>query len=341
MAEDCEPCRAAVCESVLGSPTVAVTGAAGFIGSHLVERLLALGCTVLGVDDFDPWYDPMQKRNNLSEACRHPNFELVEASLDVEMAPAICGEASVVFHLAGRPGVQDSWGKGFVETCRRNIDLTQRVFEASIGCGVSRVVYASSSSVYGSGANGVDTSPDLQPISPYGASKLAGEQLAAVYRTRGVNITNLRYFTVYGPRQRPDMAMHRMLEATRIDGPVFIRRGDGRQRREFTYVADVVEATVAAGFVAEAADKTFDIGGGSSVSLEEAMALVEHTTGSAIRMRCVPSPAGDPITTVARTKEAFEVLGWQPQVELSEGLSRQWAWHRQRLESEISALVAD
>lgn len=326
---------------VFGSPTVAVTGAAGFIGSHLVERLLTLGCSVIGIDDFDPWYDPLQKRTNLLDARKHPNFELVEASLDIDVAHEIFDRASVVFHLAGRPGVQDSWGEGFVDSSRRNIELTQRVYEASVACGVSRVVYTSSSSVYGADATGLDVPPQSRPISPYGVSKLAGEQLAHVYRAQGLNVTNLRYFTVYGPRQRPDMAMHRMFEATRIGGPVFLRRGSGRQRREFTYVQDVVEATAAAGFIGEAANKTFDIGGGSSVSLEEVMALVETVAGSPMQMRCVTAPTGDPMATVARTEQAVEVLGWRPQVGLEEGLYRQWNWHRQCLESEASILVAD
>lgn len=324
-----------------GSPTVAVTGAAGFIGSHLSERLLRLGCSVIGIDDFDPWYDLNQKKSNLLGALEDPNFELVDGALNHETACAAFSRSSIVFHLAGRPGVQDSWGRGFVESSRRNVELTQQVLEASVECGVSRVVYASSSSVYGSGATSLEIAPDSQPISPYGVSKLVGEQLAHVYRNRGLQVTNLRYFTVYGPRQRPDMAMHRMFESTRLDGPVFVRRGDGLQRREFTYVTDVVSATVAAGFVAEAADETFDVGGGSSVSLQEVMSLVEELAGRRMRTETTAAPAGDPAVTVARTNKTRKLLGWVPEVDLVTGLSQQWEWHRQRVSSEASILVAD
>ena len=324
-----------------GAPTVAVTGAAGFIGSHLVERLLQLGCSVIGVDDFDPWYDQNQKRNNLRGIVQNPNFELVDEALNHEIACAVFGRSSVVFHLAGRPGVQDSWGHGFIESSRRNVELTQQVFEASVECDVSRVVYASSSSVYGSGATGLQIAPEPQPISPYGVSKLVGEQLAHVYRNQGLEVTNLRFFTVYGPRQRPDMAMHRMFESTKPGGPVFVRRGDGLQRREFTYVSDVVSATVAAGFVAAAADETFDVGGGSSVSLQEVMSMVEKLAGASMRTETTSAPAGDPAITVARTSRTSAVLGWNPEVDLLEGLREQWEWHRYRASSEAPLLIAD
>ena len=324
-----------------GSPTVAVTGVAGFIGSHLAERLLQLGCSVIGIDDFDPWYDLNQKRNNLLDVIGNPNFELVDRALDHETACAAFGRSSVVFHLAGRPGVQDSWGQGFVESSRRNVELTQQVLEASVESDVSRVVYASSSSVYGSGATSLEIAPEPQPISPYGVSKLVGEQLAHVYRNRGLEVTNLRYFTVYGPRQRPDMAMHRMFESTKANGPVFVRRGDGLQRREFTYVSDVVSATVAAGFVAAAADETFDVGGGSSVSLQEVMSLVEKLAGAPMRTETTAAPAGDPAVTVARTKKTRDVLGWIPEVDLVKGLGQQCEWHRQRVSSEAPILIAD
>ena len=335
------PGEAKTFERLFGNPTVAVTGAAGFIGSHLVERLLQLGCHVIGIDDFDPWYSPDQKRSNVAGAIDNSRFELVEGTLSREMAQKAFSRSSVVFHLAGRPGVQDSWGEGFVDSSRRNIELTQRVYEASVDCQVERVVYASSSSVYGVGATSLDVSPEPRPISPYGVSKLVGEQLAHVYRARGLHITNLRYFTVYGPRQRPDMAMHRMFEATAPDGPTFVRRGDGRQRREFTYVSDVVEATVASGFVTEAANATFDVGGGSSVSLQEVMTMVEKLADASMRIETVRLPAGDPAVTVARTDDAADILGWIPKIDLVEGLSRQCEWHRQRGVSKNSVLVSD
>ncbi len=175
-----EPSGAITFEGFFGTPTVSVTGAAGFIGSHLVGRLLQLGCHVIGIDDFDPWYSPHQKRSNLFATANNSKFELVDGTLSPEIARETFSRSSVVFHLAGRPGVQDSWGEGFVDSSRRNIELTQRVYEASVDSQVERVVYASSSSIYGSGATNPAARPEPQPISPYGVSKLVGEQLAHV-----------------------------------------------------------------------------------------------------------------------------------------------------------------
>jgi UDP-glucose 4-epimerase len=322
--------------SVEGAPSeqdpVLVTGAAGFIGSHLVDHLLHLGHTVVGVDDFDPWYDPAAKHANLAGARFHPSFTFVEADLgalaDRALADLLAG-VSVVFHLAGRPGVQDSWGEGFGESVRRNVEVTQRIYEAALAAGVGRVVYASSSSVYGSsGASGRSQRAETAPISPYGVTKLAGEQLAEVYRSRGLATTTLRYFTVYGPRQRPDMAMHRLFRATTPDGPVFGLRGRGDQRREFTHVDDVVRATVAAGFRPQAADATIDIGGGSGVRLRDVIDLVTQIAGAPVRIHQGPPAPGDPATTRADHRVARRLLGWEPQVDLETGLRSQGSWHR-------------
>jgi len=306
---------------VAGGRPVVVSGAAGFIGSHLVDALLAAGYRVVAVDDMSPFYDPARKRANLAVARRHPRCRVVEGDLAAGGLRDLLAEASVVFHLAARPGVQDSWGDGFADACRRNIELTQRVFEAALAGGIDRVVFASSSSVYGDGGTG--------PISPYGVTKLAGEQLAQVYRARGLVVTCLRYFTVYGPRQRPDMALHRLFEAALGRGPGFALRGEGRQRRELTFVSDVVRATMAAGFVPAAADRTLDVGGGSSVSLVELLDRVAAVTGRPVPTYAVAAAAGDPSATVADLGPAAEVLGWVPQVDLDRGLRAQWAWHRQ------------
>ncbi|MEM9562726.1 MAG: NAD-dependent epimerase/dehydratase family protein [Actinomycetota bacterium] len=314
--------------------SVVVTGAAGFIGSHLVERLLDAGHQVLGIDDFDGWYDPAVKQANLAAAMDRSGFTLVDgdlggggdAGLDADRLADLLTGADVVFHLAGRPGVQDSWGAGFADYVERTVHVTQRVYEAARAADVGRVVYASSSSVYGT-SSAVGGDRTTTPVSPYGVSKLAGEHLAGVYRVRGLSITSLRYFTVYGPRQRPDMAMHRLFRATMADGPTFVLRGDGRQRREFTHVGDVAAATEAAGWRPEADGATIDIGGGSSVALREVIDLVERIAGAPVRLRSLPVAAGDPAATVAEHEAARSVLGWEPVTDLEAGLTSQWAWH--------------
>ncbi|MEM9654256.1 MAG: NAD-dependent epimerase/dehydratase family protein [Actinomycetota bacterium] len=315
---------------------VVVTGAAGFIGSHLVELLLQGGHTVVGIDDFDPWYDPAVKRANLSTAAGQDRFTLIEGDLvgvgsggiDADLLADLFSDASVVFHLAGRPGVQDSWGPGFNDYVERNIRATQRLYEAALAADVERVVYASSSSVYGA-SSAAGGSRETAPLSPYGVSKLAGEHLAGVYQARGLCVTSLRYFTVYGPRQRPDMAMHRLFKATMDDGPTFVLRGDGTQQREFTHVTDVAAATAAAGWQPGAANAILDIGGGSSVALNEVIRTVEDIAGAPVRLRKVPTVAGDPPATVADHDGARRLLNWEPATDLVAGLTAQWAWHRQ------------
>ena len=305
---------------------VVVTGAAGFIGSTVVDRLLALGADVIGIDDLDPWYGRDRKSANLAAASESSAFTLLEADA-AEVIADVLEPDDTVLHLAGRPGVQDSWGSGFVDYSRRNIELTQCVYEAALGAGVQRVVYASSSSIYGGSSAADDRG--AAPISPYGVSKLAGEHLAVVYAERGLDIVSLRYFTVYGPRQRPDMAMHRMFEATGDNGSVFVRRGDGEQRREFTFVGDVAEATILSAVVPDASGQTLDIGGGESASLLDAIAIVERLAGP-IRMETVPAPAGDPRATAADLGPTTAALGWRPTTSLVDGLTAQAAWRRER-----------
>lgn len=235
----------------------------------------------------------------------------------------------MLYHLAARPGVQDSWSAGFADTTRQNILGTQVVLEAALASKVGRVVCASSSSIYGATASlGGDRA--MRPISPYGVSKAAMEHLATVYGDRGLAVACPRYFTVYGPRQRPDMAMHRLFEATTPGGATFVRRGTGDQQREFTYAGDVVSATVAAGDSADAEGQAFDLGGGSSTSVNAVSRLVEELTGSAIRSRSEPIPAGDPPATVADLGPAKQLLGWAPTTTLKQGLEVQHRWHAQR-----------
>ena len=237
--------------------------------------------------------------------------------------------AGVVFHLAGRPGVQDSWGEGFGACVERNVAVTQRLYEAALEAEVERVVYASSSSVYGT-TSATGAGRVAAPVSPYGVAKLAGEHLAGVYRARGLAVTSLRYFTVYGPRQRPDMAMYRLFQASMPDGPTFVRRGSGEQRREFTHVSDVVAATIAAGWSVGAEHASIDVGGGSSVSLRDVIDVIECLTGAPVRLRSTESAAGDPTVTLADHGDALRLLGWRPVIDLEQGLRSQWEWHRQR-----------
>ena len=306
-----------------------VTGAAGFIGSHLVDLLLERGHSVIGLDSLDPAYSPAQKRANLAAAERHPSFRLVVDDLRRVDLAALFAEAGTVYHLAARAGVQDSWQQGVTDTWEVNVAGTQAVLETALAVGVDRVVLASSSSVYGETA--APGGPRIvNPISPYGASKAACEHLAGVYAGRGLEVVALRYFTVFGPRQRPDMAMHRMFEATRPEGPTFSRRGSGEQTREFTFVRDVAKATAAAARVPAAAGQTFDIGGGARPSLNDVIAAAGAIAGAAVRVRTVPRPAGDPQATAADTGPARQLLGWRPVTSLRRGLTEQAAWHRQR-----------
>ncbi len=284
---------------------------------------------MIGLDSLDPAYSPAQKRANLAAAQQHPSFRLVVDDLRRAHLAGLFAEAATVYHLAARAGVQDSWRQGVTDTWEVNVAGTQAVLDAALTAGAGRVVLASSSSVYGETA--APGGPRIvNPISPYGASKAACEHLAGVYSGRGLEVVTLRYFTVYGPRQRPDMAMHRMFEATRADGPTFSRRGSGEQTREFTFVGDVARATAAAAAVPAAAGRAFDIGGGARHSLNDVIAAVGAVSGAAVRVRTVPRPAGDPQATAADADPARRLLGWRPVTSLRRGLAEQGAWHRQR-----------
>ena len=322
-----------MCETRQPPPRCVVTGAAGFIGSHLVDRLLAEGHDVVGLDAWDDWYPVAAKRSNLAGAMASPSFDLRRADTTVDDLTAVLEPGDLVFHLAARPGVQDSWGAGFETAMRVNVTGTQRVFDAALRRGCRRVVFASSSSVYGDSA-GHAGERVVAPVSPYGVSKAAGEQLADVYSDRGLDVVALRYFTVYGARQRPDMAFHRLFRAASPDRPdVFPLRGSGEQRREFTHVSDVVAATIAAGSAPSARGRWFDVGGGTSARLLDVMETIERITGTRLRVEHQPPAAGDPETTVAECGPAAAELGWEPRVELIHGLVDQWDWHLSQLGS--------
>lgn len=303
-----------------------VSGVAGFIGSHLAERLIREGCEVRGVDAFIGNYDRSIKERNLGALRRHAAFRFWEADLAEAELEGLVREADWVFHLAAQPGVRASWGSEFTDYARHNVLATQRLLEACKDAKIHKLVYASSSSVYGD----TDDLPmredgGTRPVSPYGVTKLAAEHLCYLYwKAFGVPAVSLRYFTVYGPRQRPDMGFHIFMRAILREETLPLY-DDGNQSRDFTFVADAVEATVAAARY-PGAGEVFNVGGGSRVTLNEALGMIERLAGRALRVRRLPRQHGDVRHTAAEIRKATERLGFRPRVSLSEGLRQQWEW---------------
>ena len=300
-----------------------VTGAAGFIGSHLAEALQGAGHEVVGVDCFTDYYDFALKEEN-ARGLDVRRLDLAEDDLELDL-DGIDG----VFHLAGQPGVK-SFGDVFPLYLRRNVLASQRVFEAAAAAGV-RVVFASSSSVYGE-AERYPTAEDVppRPVSPYGITKLACEHLARAYaHSFELDAVVLRYFNAYGPRQRPDMAFTRIVEALALGGS-FTLYGDGEQSRSFTYVADVVEATVLA-MEKAASGTTLNVGGGQEATMNESIAMLERIAGRTLDLRREAAVAGDQRRTKADTARARAELGWEPRTALKDGLAAEWAWAADRV----------
>ncbi len=308
-----------------------VTGAAGFVGSHLVDALLARGDTVIGVDCFTPYYEPAAKRYNLAAAQENPRFTLVEADLREADTTAMLDSVDTVFHQAAQPGVRLSWSDGFSEYATHNVLATQRLLEAARDAEVRKIVYASSSSVYGNQDRYPTVETDLpRPYSPYGVTKLAAEHLCSLYAENwGVNTVALRYFTVFGPRQRPDMSIHRLCEAVGT-GASFPRFGDGKQVREFTYVSDIVAANLLAGDADVAPGTAVNIAGGGEITLNELIAMVGDLAGISVTIEDHPAQAGDARRNGGATERAQKLLGWEPSVSLRDGISAQLAWHDDR-----------
>lgn len=305
-----------------------VTGVAGFIGSNLADRLVHDGWQVRGVDRFTAYYEESQKRGNLAQLATNPLFELVEADLlAAELGPLLDG-VDVVFHQAAQPGVRLSWADGFRLYNDLNVNLTQRLLEAVRRRSLHRFVYASSSSVYGQAPSWpTSETSETRPHSPYGVTKLAGELLCGAYAANfGVPTASLRYFTVYGPRQRPDMATHRLIESARRGTP-FPLFGDGQQIRDFTYVGDVVEANVRAATHDLAAGSVMNIAGGGSTRLLDLIELVGITVGSPVPIDWLPAQAGDVARTGASIELATDLIGWTPRTGLADGIAHQVDWH--------------
>jgi len=303
-----------------------VTGVAGFIGSHLAEGLLERGARVRGLDCFTDYYPRTVKETNLLKLQSHPSFTLVERSIQEADLDALLADVTHVFHLAAQAGVRKSWGRDFAVYTEQNVLATQVLLEASVQRPIERLVYASSSSVYGDDVAlpmREDALP--RPVSPYGVTKLAAEHLCHLYFANyGLPAVSLRYFTVYGPRQRPDMGFHRFIRAA-LGGDAIALYGDGEQTRDFTFVSDAVEATIAAG-LSGVPGRVYNIGGGSRVSVNHVVQLIGRITGRPLRVEREGKQKGDMRDTYADTSLARADLRFVPRVPLEQGLEAEYRW---------------
>jgi nucleoside-diphosphate-sugar epimerase len=303
-----------------------VTGAAGFIGSHLTTALLDRGAEVVGIDCFTDYYAREIKEANLAENLSRPGFTFVEVRIQDADLDRLLDGVTHVFHLAAQAGVRKSWGRDFQIYTSNNVDASQQLLEACVGRNIHRFVYASSSSLYGDKVP-IPMREDAlpQPVSPYGVTKLAAEQLGYLYFVNhGVPATALRYFTVYGPRQRPDMAFHKFIRAS-LEGKPVTLYGDGEQTRDFTYVADAVAATMAAGDRG-VPGRAYNVGGGSRVSMNQVIDIIGRVAGRPLEVRREPAQKGDMRDTYADTTLARTDLGFSPSVTLEQGIEAEYRW---------------
>lgn len=303
---------------------VLVTGCAGFIGSPLVDKLLESDYGVTGVDCFTDYYHREIKEANISNALKNNNFEFMEEDiLNIEKFP----EVDYVFHLAAQAGVRTSWGKNFEIYTKNNIEATQKLLEFYKDRVIKKFVYASSSSVYGNAELPMREDSLLKPVSPYGVTKLAGENLCYLYwKNYNVPTVSLRYFTVYGPGQRPDMAIHKFVRAILNDKEITVY-GDGTQTRDFTYVDDAVEANILAAnnnLVGE----VFNIGGGSRISVNELINEIEKIVGNKAKIKSIEKQKGDVRDTLADVNKAKKELGWMPMINIYKGLEKYIKWYK-------------
>jgi UDP-glucose 4-epimerase len=303
-----------------------VTGAAGFIGSHLTGGLLDRGFEVVGIDCFTDYYPRPIKEANLAHNRDRAGFAFIETSIQDADLSALLEGVTHVFHLAAQAGVRKSWGRDFRIYTENNVDASQQLLEACVGRPLHRVVYASSSSLYGDNVT-IPMREDAlpQPVSPYGVTKLAAEQLCYLYHVNhGVPTTSVRYFTVYGPRQRPDMAFNRFIQAS-LDGRPITLYGDGEQTRDFTFVKDAVAATMAAGDRG-VPGRAYNIGGGSRVTVNHVLEIIGRIAGKPLDVRREPVQKGDMRDTYADTTLARADLGFLPTVTLEEGIEAEYRW---------------
>ena len=309
-----------------------VTGCAGFIGSHLVDKLLEQGYEVIGIDCFTDYYPREIKEANINLSLKkkalpkkyHKNakFELIEENiLNMDKFP----EVDYVFHLAAQAGVRASWGKSFEIYTRNNIEATQKLLEFYKDRAIKKFVYASSSSVYGDTELPMKEDSLLKPVSPYGVTKLAGENLCYLYwKNYSVPTVSLRYFTVYGPKQRPDMAIHKFVKAIFNEDEITVY-GDGTQTRDFTFVDDAVEANILAANN-DSVGEVFNVGGGSRISVSDLMKTIEKITGKVAKIKHIENQKGDVKDTLADITKTTKLLKWTPKINIEEGLQRQTKW---------------
>ena len=311
---------------------ILVTGVSGFIGSHLGERLLEEGFDVIGVDSFLNYYPKKIKEHNLIKLIKNPKFHFIEGSIRKLNLGNILSGVEAVFHQAAVPGVRASWGKDFNLYVENNVLCTQFLLEACKGRNIKKFIYASSSSVYGE-VNSLpikETSPTT-PISPYGVTKLAGENLTTLYyKAYDVPTVSLRYFTVYGPRQRPDMGFHRFISKILMGKEIEVY-GAGDQTRDFTFVGDVVEASIKAMFQGRYGE-VYNVGGGNRIGLKQAINYIEEISGNNAKLKYADSQKGDAMHTYADITKAKRDLGYSPTIDIYEGLKRQYDWLKDNLD---------
>ncbi|HZX10806.1 MAG TPA: NAD-dependent epimerase/dehydratase family protein [Acidobacteriota bacterium] len=303
-----------------------VTGAAGFIGSHLCERLIDLNFCVTGIDSFTDFYSRELKKRNLASLLKKKRFEFIEQDINHIDLETLIKKSDCIFHLAAQAGVRASWGDNFSTYTKNNIESTQNILETCKKHQVKKIIYASSSSVYGN-------SPDLPmketsrlfPYSPYGVTKLAAENLCSLYHQNyGLPVVSLRYFTVYGPRQRPDMAFHKFLKAIGENKPIEIY-GTGKQTRDFTYIDDIVKANISAAKKGRDGE-IYNLGGGIQHKLSDIFPILQQICGKKVKIKKVDNQKGDVKHTYADISKAKKDLLYNPKIKLQQGLNQEWSW---------------
>lgn len=309
-----------------------ITGVAGFIGSSLAERLITEGETVVGIDCFTSYYPRPIKDHNLQGLRTQPGFTFVEGDLNSVDLDALLDGVDVIYHQAAQAGVLASWGETFNSYTDCNIRATQRLLEAARRHPIKRIVYASSSSVYGTTTDlPMRESGMTNPVSPYGVTKLAAEHLCRLYASNfGLPTVSLRYFTVYGPRQRPDMGIHKFIRAALTGQPITLY-GDGTQTRDFTFISDIVEANVQAARRDLAPGSIYNTGGGSRISVNDLVELIQTIAGKRTEIRHIEKQAGDAEHTASDLTLAQRDLGFAPRVGHREGIAAQVSWLREGL----------